>query len=112
MFPARLESTRRRLLRVGCYCRQALRVTERNLRLIPMSFATSPASVVNPWIRILSALEKKVIRQSFDTWFKPTRYSHVNGRTLYVRVPTLEFQHIGDKYADLIQEAVDLNALE
>jgi len=77
-----------------------------------MSFAASPASVVNPWIRILSALEKKVIRQSFDTWFKPTRFSHVNGRTLYVRVPTPEFQHIGDKYADLIQEAVDLNTLE
>jgi chromosomal replication initiator protein len=77
-----------------------------------MSFAASPVSAVNPWIRILSALEKKVIRQSFDTWFKPTRFSHVNGRTLYVRVPTPEFQHIGDKYADLIQEAVDANALE
>jgi chromosomal replication initiator protein len=77
-----------------------------------MSFATSPAPVLNPWQLILSALEKKVMRQSFETWLKPTRYSHATGRTLYVRVPTPEFQHIGDKYDDLIQEAIDLQGLE
>ena len=59
-----------------------------------MSFATSPAPVHNPWLQILSALEMKVIRQSFETWFKPTRYSHIAGRTLYVRVPSPEFQHL------------------
>src|SRR5438270_9432676 len=26
---------------------------------------------------------------------------------MYVRVPTVEFRHVGDKYADLIQEALD-----
>jgi chromosomal replication initiator protein len=77
-----------------------------------MAFATSPAAVLNPWIQILAALEKKVIRQSFETWLKPTRYSHAAGRTLYVRVPSPEFQHIGDKYGDLIQEAIDLQSLE
>ncbi|HUB30339.1 MAG TPA: chromosomal replication initiator protein DnaA [Terracidiphilus sp.] len=77
-----------------------------------MVFAVSPASAVNPWHQILSALEKKVIRQSYETWLKPTRYSHAAGRTLYVRVPSAEFQHIGDKYGDLIQEAIDLNSLE
>ena len=77
-----------------------------------MAFAISPASALNPWLQILSALEKKVIRQSFDTWLKPTRYSHATGRTLYVRVPSKEFQHIGDKYGDLIQEAIDLQSLE
>jgi chromosomal replication initiator protein len=77
-----------------------------------MSFATSPSSALNPWLQILSALEKKVIRQSFETWLKPTRYSHATGRTLYVRVPSPEFQHIGDKYGDLIQEAIDLQSLE
>src|SRR6202142_4189303 len=77
-----------------------------------MAFATSQASVLNPWLQILSALEKKVIRQSFETWLKPTRYSHATGRTLYVRVPSPEFQHIGDKYGDLIQEAIDLQSLE
>jgi chromosomal replication initiator protein len=77
-----------------------------------MAFATSPAPVHNPWLQILAALEKKVIRQSFETWLKPTRYSHTTGRTLYVRVPSPEFQHIGDKYGDLIQEAIDLQSLE
>jgi chromosomal replication initiator protein len=77
-----------------------------------MSFATSPAPAPNPWLQILAALEKKVIRQSFETWLKPTRFSHATGRTLYVRVPSPEFQHIGDKYGDLIQEAIDLQALE
>src|ERR1700734_979175 len=77
-----------------------------------MVFAISPVSALNPWIQILAALEKKVIRQSFETWLKPTRYSHAAGRTLYVRVPSPEFQHIGDKYGDLIQEAIDLQSLE
>jgi chromosomal replication initiator protein len=77
-----------------------------------MAFATSPASTLNPWLQILAALEKKVIRQSFETWLKPTRYSHIAGRTLYVRVPSPEFEHIGDKYSDLIQEAIDQQELE
>ncbi len=74
-----------------------------------MAFATSPTSALNPWLQILAALEKKVIRQSFETWLKPTRFSHAAGRMLYVRVPSPEFQHIGDKYGDLIQEAIDLS---
>ena len=77
-----------------------------------MAFAMTPATALNPWLQILAALEKKVIRQSFETWLKPTRFSHAAGRTLYVRVPSPEFQHIGDKYGDLIQEAIDLQSLE
>jgi len=66
----------------------------------------------NPWIRILDALEKKVNRHSYDTWLKPTRFSHANGGILFIRVPTVEFRHVGDKYADLIQEAIDNLGLE
>ncbi len=77
-----------------------------------MSFATTPATAINPWMQILAALEKKVNRQSFETWLKPTRFSHIAGRTLYVRIPTEEFQHIGDKYSDLVQEAIDLLRLD
>src|SRR5947199_2362016 len=65
----------------------------------------------NPWARILDALEKKINRHSYDTWLKPTRYSHWRGGFLFVRVPTVEFRHAGDKYADLIQEAVDVLGL-
>src|SRR5262252_4848724 len=77
-----------------------------------MAFAMTPATALNPWLQILAALEKKVIRTSFETWLKPTRYSHAAGRTLYVRVPTAEFQHIGEKYYDLIREAIELHSLE
>ncbi len=71
-----------------------------------LSAATATASV-NPWLRILGALEKKISRNSYDTWLKPTRFSHANGNVLFVRVPTAEFRHIGEKFGDLIQEAMD-----
>jgi chromosomal replication initiator protein len=68
---------------------------------------TSSAIIPNPWVRILDALEKKVNRHSYDTWLKPTRYSHASNGVLFVRIPTAEFRHVSDKYADLIQEAVE-----
>jgi chromosomal replication initiator protein len=67
----------------------------------------TPTLSPNPWSRILDALEKKINRHSYDTWLKPTRYSHTSNGVVYVRVPTAEFRHVGDKYADLIQEALD-----
>src|SRR5579863_7680351 len=73
---------------------------------------SSTSLAPNPWLRILDALEKKINRHSYDTWLKPTRYSHTTGGVLFVRVPTAEFRHVGDKYADLIQEALDNLGLE
>ncbi|MGH9513475.1 MAG: chromosomal replication initiator protein DnaA [Terriglobales bacterium] len=77
-----------------------------------MMSVPTPSLVPNPWVRILDALEKKINRHSYDTWLKPTRYSHSSAGTLFVRVPTAEFRHVGDKYADLIQEALDNLGLE
>jgi chromosomal replication initiator protein len=77
-----------------------------------MSFVPVPAAVLNQWVRILGALEKKINRQSFETWLKPTRFSHIDGRTLHVRIPSEEFEHVGTKYADLIGEAIDVLGLE
>ncbi|HYH00650.1 MAG TPA: chromosomal replication initiator protein DnaA [Terriglobales bacterium] len=74
--------------------------------------ATGATSSPNPWVRILDALEKKINRHSYDTWLKPTRYSHSENGKLFVSVPTPEFRHIGEKYADLIQEAIDNLGLE
>ncbi len=74
--------------------------------------ASSASLSPNPWLRILDALEKKINRHSYDTWLKPTRYSHSTGGIMFVRVPTAEFRHVGDKYADLIQEALDNLGLE
>jgi chromosomal replication initiator protein len=77
-----------------------------------MSFAVTPSVALNPWVQILAALEKKINRQSYDTWLKPTRYSYVRDRILYVRIPTPEFRNVGDRYGDLIQEAIENLQLE
>lgn len=68
--------------------------------------------VINPWVRILGSLQNKINKHSFDTWFKPTRYSCTKGKTLVVRLPTPEFFFIKERYADLIQTSIkdlDLN---
>jgi chromosomal replication initiator protein len=70
------------------------------------------AAPVNPWLLILGALEKKISRHSYDTWLKPTRLSHTNGKTIFVRIPTPEFHHIEEKFGDLILEAMDTFAPE
>jgi chromosomal replication initiator protein len=75
--------------------------------MVPVMSASIAASSPNPWVRILDALEKKINRHSYDTWLKPTRFSHFEESKLFVRVPTAEFCHIGDKYGDLIQEAIE-----
>jgi len=73
------------------------------------SFAIAAA---NPWMRVLDALEKKVNRNSYETWLKPTRYDHAQGAILFVRVPNPEFCHIGERYGDLISEAFENLGLE
>ena len=77
-----------------------------------MSFVPTATAVLNHWVRILAALEKKINRQSFETWLKPTRFSRIAGTTLFVRIPSAEFEHIGTKYGDLISEAIDNLGLE
>ena len=77
-----------------------------------MSASSLAAATANPWVRILDALEKKINRHSYETWLKPTRYSHADKGILFIRVPTAEFRRIGEKYADLIHEAMDDLGLE
>ena len=67
----------------------------------------TPGPAANPWSCILTTLEKKINRYSYDTWLKPTCYSHSSGGVLFVCVPTAEFRQIGEKYNDLIMEALD-----
>ncbi len=76
-----------------------------------MSLSSATASV-NPWMRILDALEKKINRHSYDTWLKPTRFSHSDDHTLFVLVPNVEFGQMAERYADLILEAIDDLGLE
>src|ERR1700710_980510 len=71
----------------------------------------SAPAMQKAWAIILGALEVKVNRQSFTTWLKPTRFSYSQGRVIYVRIPSATFQHIGDRYADLMSEAIDKGQL-
>src|SRR5258708_12202403 len=77
-----------------------------------MSLSASTTAAANPWLRILAALEKKITRLSYETWLKPTAFSHTAGKIIFVRVPTPEFRHIEEKFGDLIQEALEVLALE
>ncbi|HEY0784690.1 MAG TPA: chromosomal replication initiator protein DnaA [Acidobacteriaceae bacterium] len=72
-----------------------------------MSYLPNAGTMLNPWVRVLGALQKKINRQAYENWFKPTLFSKVEGKVLLVRVPQPEFRHIGERYGDLIQEALD-----
>src|SRR5271155_5499012 len=78
-----------------------------------MSFSSvSHAAAANPWQQILSALEKKISRHSYDTWLKPTRFDRVDGNQLFVKVPTPEFRQLDEKFGDLVREAIEMLGLD
>jgi chromosomal replication initiator protein len=67
----------------------------------------SAETAMNAWQEILGYLKTKVNTQSYQTWLRPTRFSHVDQGTLVVRVPNREFQNwIQEHYSELIQEAI------
>jgi chromosomal replication initiator protein len=65
-------------------------------------------TAMNAWQEVLNYLKSKVNPQSYQTWLKPTRYSHSEAETLVVRVPNHEFQEwIQEHYSNGIQEALE-----
>src|SRR5581483_8241216 len=61
------------------------------------------------WDRCLENLKKDLNRQSFETWFKPTKASVTDNNTLKVRVPNEFFRDwIRDHYQPQIQKALKL----
>ena len=64
-------------------------------------------TTMNAWQEILGYIKTKVNTQSYQTWLRPTRFSHVNQEVLVVRVPNREFQDwIQEHYSSLINEAL------
>jgi chromosomal replication initiator protein len=62
---------------------------------------------MNAWQEILNYLKTKVNHQTYQTWLRPTRFSHLDNGTLYVRVPNREFQDwIQEHFGELISEAL------
>ena len=66
---------------------------------------------MNPWEQILEYLQKTVSPQSYSTWLKPARFSHVEDSVLFVRVPNETFRNW---YAQNCQELLEqgLQALD
>ena len=63
---------------------------------------------MNAWQEILSYLKSKVNTQSYQTWLRPTRFSHADQETLVVSVPNREFQEwLPEHYGALVQEALE-----
>jgi chromosomal replication initiator protein len=63
---------------------------------------------MNAWQEVLSYLKTKVNSQSYQTWLRPTRFSHTADQTLVVRVPNREFQEwIQENYGSAIQAALE-----
>jgi chromosomal replication initiator protein len=66
---------------------------------------------MNAWLQVLNHVKPKVNTQSYQTWLRPTRFSHVENEAIVVRVPNREFQEwIEANYAGLVADALrDLN---
>jgi len=63
---------------------------------------------MNTWQKVLSYLKSRVNPQGYETWLRPTRLRHANGDTLYVRVPSKEFDEwIRENFGGLIREALE-----
>jgi chromosomal replication initiator protein len=62
---------------------------------------------MNAWLQVLNYLKTKVNTQSYQTWLRPTRFSHVENEAIVVSVPNREFQEwIQENYAGLVSEAL------
>jgi chromosomal replication initiator protein len=62
---------------------------------------------MDTWQQVLSVIEKKVNKQSYDTWFKPTRLVRHEGEALYVRVPNAYFQAWLNDHIDVVVDAAE-----
>lgn len=46
----------------------------------------------NPWLQILAALQGKIDKNSYETWFEPTSYIGQETNSLYIKVPNSYFK--------------------
>ena len=62
---------------------------------------------MNPWEKILEHLQKNISPQSYSTWLKPARFSHVAESKLFVRVPNETFRNwYAVNCEELLQKAI------
>ena len=59
------------------------------------------------WARCLLAIEKKIQKQSFQTWLQPTRCSHFDAEQMVIDVPSSFFaEWLDEHFFSLIQSTV------
>jgi chromosomal replication initiator protein len=62
---------------------------------------------MNLWEQVLSKIESKVNRHSFNTWFRPTRLLLDSGDTLSIQVPNAHFRDwLTKHYSGVIHESL------
>lgn len=62
---------------------------------------------MNLWEQVLSKIESKVNRHSFNTWFRPTRLLLDGGDTLSIQVPNAHFRDwLTKHYSGVIHESL------
>jgi len=66
-----------------------------------------PTDPIDIWARCLLAVEKRITRQSFHTWFRPTSCSYLDADTIRIEVPTSFFADwLEENYAPLIESVI------
>jgi len=61
---------------------------------------------LNPWLKIMGALQKEVDRNSYETWFEPTAFIGQVADSLYVKVPNSYFKEwLSFHYLNLINRS-------
>jgi hypothetical protein len=58
------------------------------------------------WRSALGKLAERIDRHSFDIWLRPCKAAGVRDQTLYLKLPTVNFSHVGDKYATELAEVL------
>jgi len=57
----------------------------------------------NPWLQIATALQNKIDKKSYETWFEPTTYIGQDSNALYIKVPNSYFKDwLSFHYSSLI----------
>jgi len=46
----------------------------------------------NPWVQIRQVLQKKIDKNSYETWFEPTVYIGQEAENIYIKVPNIYFK--------------------
>jgi hypothetical protein len=70
---------------------------------------TSPESEARAkavWEHVNDFVKARISANSYSTWVKPLRAVALSDGMLIVRIPTHEFKHVGEKFGELIRQAI------